>query len=74
MPVNILVKLRNKVLANSLSELLARSADSYHSFVAQDAVCDSTEPDLILIDAATLKAELLEAWPNAKIILIDTGL
>ena len=74
MPVNILVKLRNKVLANSLSELLVRSSDSYQSFVAQDAVCDSTEPDLILIDAATLKAEFLETWPNAKIILLDTGL
>lgn len=71
--MNILVKLSNQVLTNSLCEFLSGSLESCHSFVADD-IHGNQEPDLILIDAVTLKTNFIQTWPTAKIILLDTGL
>jgi DNA-binding NarL/FixJ family response regulator len=75
MPTNILVNLSNRVLANALAELLSSSPDGYLADVAIDiAQVKGFDPELVLVDAATLKASIFTRWPDAKVILFDTGL
>lgn len=73
--MNILINLSSLVLGSSLAEMLTRNPDGFTTFVTLDAesVTDFN-PGLILVDASTLKAELFTHWPEAKVILMDTGL
>lgn len=76
MAINIRVNLSNFVLGNALAELLARAPNGYLPTVA---VCSAEqsgdiEPELILVDAASLRTDVFTRWPSAKVILFDTGL
>jgi len=72
---NILINLTSLLLCQAVQELLNREPDTYQTVAAVDI--DSVEhfiPDKILVDANTLARNPLTCWPDAKIILIDTGL
>jgi len=72
MAINIFINLSNLVLSNALAELLTRAPDGYAASVpGQKKISD---PELILVDAASLKADIFTRWPDAKVILFDTGL
>lgn len=75
MSITILINLSNLVLSNAVGELLTRAPDGYLTSVAPGTDQKKNfEPELILVDAATLNADLFSRWPSAKIILFDTGL
>lgn len=75
MAINILVNLSNRVLANALADLLSSAPDGYLPDVALDiAHVNGFDPELVLVDAATLKPNIFIRWPEAKVILFDTGL
>jgi len=75
MTTNILVNLSNRVLANALADLLRNSQDGYLPDVALDiTLVNGFDPELVLVDAATLKPTIFTRWPEAKVILFDTGL
>jgi DNA-binding NarL/FixJ family response regulator len=75
MPIKILINLSNLVLSQALAEQLDRAPDGYETRVTLDAGTSGIDqPELILVDSSTLKPELFTLWPNAKIILFDTGL
>ncbi len=75
MATNILVNLSNRVLANALADLLSNSPDGYLPDVALDIThVNGFDPELVLVDAATLSAAIFTRWPEAKVILFDTGL
>jgi DNA-binding NarL/FixJ family response regulator len=75
MSINIMINLSNMVLSNALAELLTRAPDGYIAYVAPvTAKTVTPEPELILVDAASLKPEIFVSWPSAKVILFDTGL
>ncbi len=72
---NILINLSSLLLCQAMQELLSREPDTYHTVVAVDIdTVEQFEPDKILVDANTLPLNHLSRWPDAKLILIDTGL
>lgn len=75
MSINIMINLSNLVLGSALAELLTRAPDGYLASVgAEPGKSNNFEPELILVDAASLKADIFTRWPEAKVILFDTGL
>jgi DNA-binding NarL/FixJ family response regulator len=75
MATNILVNLSNLVLSNAMADLLTNSPDGYNADVTLDiAHVNGFDPELVLVDSATLKAAIFTRWPEAKVILFDTGL
>jgi len=70
--VNILIQLNSSLISEALKELLTKGPDG----CLVSARCRSTEdfrPDVILVDINTLTQELSSQYPEAKIVLIDTG-
>lgn len=75
MPINIMINLSNQVLGNALAELLERAPDGYLCAVYPETEKNSRfEPELVLVDASSLKPETFTRWPESKVILFDTGL
>lgn len=72
---NILINLSSLLLCQAMQELLSREPDAYQTVAAVDIdTVEQFEPDKILVDANTLPLNHLSRWPDAKLILIDTGL
>jgi DNA-binding NarL/FixJ family response regulator len=68
----ILIDLGNHLMAEALSQLLIRAGCD--DVVRSDwAPAPGLMPDVILVDSTTLKQELLTRYPQAKVLLIDTG-
>lgn len=70
--INILIQLNSSLISEAIRELLTKGLDG--CLVA--ACRRSTEdfrPDVILVDINTLTQELSSQYPEAKVILIDTG-
>ena len=75
MSTKILIYLSNLVLSSALAEQLDRAPDGYETHVTlETSQASSISPELILVDSSTLKPEVFSTWPEAKIILFDTGL
>jgi DNA-binding NarL/FixJ family response regulator len=71
----ILIDLSNRLFGEAVKELLARHSDRFVTTVS--AGCGQTAeflPHKIIVDAPTLARNHLARWPDAKLILIDTGL
>ena len=72
---NILINLSSLLLCQAIQELLNRESDAYRTVAAVDIYSViQFRPDKILVDAHTLALNPLGRWPEAKLILIDTGL
>jgi DNA-binding NarL/FixJ family response regulator len=73
--MNVLINLSNLLLCEALGGLLRREKGEYRVLAANKAgEVDRFIPDQIIVDSRTLKRELIERWPAAKIILLDIGL
>jgi len=73
--MTILVHLSNLLLCEALEELLRRCPAGWQ-VISRSAMNTATclLPDLVLIDPANLNQCLFSRWPDAKFILLDTGL
>jgi len=72
--MKILINLSSVLLCEALQVLLDDEA-GYCTMVAHHVeLNDQFDPDEILLDVATLERSLPARWPDAKLILIDTGL
>ena len=72
---NILVNLSSLLLCQAVQEFISREAVAYQTVAAVDIYAvEHFIPDKILVDANTLALNPLARWPEAKLILIDTGL
>lgn len=73
--MKVLVIMRNILFSHALCTVLSLEENDY-----QAQAChridehDSFEPDVILVDHECLRHNGLQSWPEAKILLIDTGL
>lgn len=74
--MKILIRLGSLLLSTALRELLNREqGDCGLSAVTEGEQPLEWPPDGIVVDAQTLAAgEAVSQWPDAKLILIDTGL
>ena len=71
--MTILIDLGNELMAEALSQLLVRAG--YDHVVRRDwAPGPGLLPDVLLVDDTTLRHELLARYPEAKVLLIDTGI
>jgi DNA-binding NarL/FixJ family response regulator len=73
--MNILINLGSFLLCEALGRLLDNELEGHR--VLANNLADKTDsflPDKILVDAGTISQGMAIRWPDAKIILIDTGL
>jgi LuxR family transcriptional regulator, positive regulator of biofilm formation len=73
--MNILINLGSFLLCEALGRLLNNESQSYQVLATNVAgKVGNFIPDKIIVDACTISQCLAVRWPEAKIILIDTGL
>lgn len=73
--MNILINLGSFLLCEALGKLLDNASEGYQ--VLSTNVADKVGnflPDKIIVDACTISQGMAVRWPDAKLILIDTGL
>jgi len=73
--MTVLVCLSNFLLCEALQELLRREPAEWNIIAVnnpQPAAC--VKPDVVLVDFANLDKGLFSAWPDAKFLLLDTGI
>lgn len=69
--MNILIKLSSRLICELLCDFLKKEQICTS---ANTAATDNFRPDLILVDFKNINHELFSQWPDAKVVLIDTGL
>jgi DNA-binding NarL/FixJ family response regulator len=73
--MRILVHLSNFLLCEALAALMLPSANGDQVTAAVDcSPLIDLQPDIIVVDPHTLQQQLFDRWPEAKFVLIDTGL
>jgi len=71
--MTILIDLGNELMAEALSQLLVRAG--YDHVVRGDRTpANGFIPGVLLVDDTTLRQEILTRYPEAKVLLIDTGI
>lgn len=72
--MKILVNLSNQLLCDALGMLLSGD-EKFETLAAHDyRTTNGFRPDIILVDFLNLGRGVSEAWPSARIILIDNGI
>ncbi len=71
--MTVFVDLGNRLLVEALSQLLMRVGYD-HVVINGQAPASGFSPDVLLVDGTALTPELLARYPEAKVLLIDTGL
>ena len=71
--MNIVVDLGNQLIAEAVCQLLLKLGDATVILRGKPPANGST-PDVLLLDSATLTHDLLTRYPNAKVLLMDTGI
>ncbi len=72
-PINILINLKSNLISEALKSLLSLKTGQFKTKTSLKE-SQSFSPHKILVDIHTLSEGLQHRWPDAKIILIDTGL
>jgi DNA-binding NarL/FixJ family response regulator len=74
--MQVIIMLSSMLLCEALSKLLSSEAEGYRVVATNNAdEVGNFIPDIIIVDKSTLTLNLLpERWPEAKVILLDTGL
>jgi DNA-binding NarL/FixJ family response regulator len=73
--MNILIKLSSRLICELLHDLLKEEQNEcLISSATNKDIVDNFRPDLILADFKNINRELFSQWPDAKVVLIDTGL
>jgi DNA-binding NarL/FixJ family response regulator len=73
--MNVLICLKNVILGEALYELLnGENNGEFHVDVETRHDSDCGTPDIIIVDHKTANLKYFSLWPEAKMILLDTGL
>jgi len=71
--MTIAIHLGSQLLSEAIQQLLARSG--YDTVVVSGRPpTKGLTPDVLLVDSTTLRQDLLARYPDAKVLLIDTGM
>ena len=71
--MNIAIHLSSHLMSEAVHQLLARNG--YDNVVMSESFpTKGFNPDVLLVDITTLRQDLLAQHPEAKVLLIDTGI
>ncbi len=71
--MNIGIHLSNHLVSEALYQLLVKNGYD-HVVTSESSPPNGFTPDVLLVDIATLTQDLLAQHPDAKVLLIDTGI
>ena len=71
--MNIGIHLGNHLMAQAIYELLVKNGYD-HVVMSESFSTKGFTPDVLLVDITTLRQDLLAQYPDAKVLLIDTGI
>ena len=71
--MKIFVDLGNRMIAEAVCQLLLKLGDA-NVVTSGKPPANGSTPDVVLVDIATLTHDLLTRYPEAKVLLIDTGI
>jgi DNA-binding NarL/FixJ family response regulator len=73
--VNVLIVLKNRIIGEALTKYLEQEEGTRHFFMDGAGNCAAGyNIEVIVADHMSITRELLMRWPEAKVILLDTGL
>jgi DNA-binding NarL/FixJ family response regulator len=73
--MNVLINLKSRIICEALFELLKKDCiNDYVFMVNKGNVTQSVCPDIIIVDHNSINPEFFASCPDAKVILLDTGL
>lgn len=73
--MTIFVCLSNALLSEALEQLMRREPSGWRTVSCNEATIPPCfNPHLVLVDSANLNKDLFSKWPEAKFILLDTGI
>ena len=71
--MNIVIHLGNHLMAEAIYQLLVKNGYD-HVVTSESSPTNGFTPDVLLVDITTLRHELLAQYPEAKVLLMDTGI
>jgi LuxR family transcriptional regulator, positive regulator of biofilm formation len=71
--MNVLVNLCNHLLSQGMSKLLVENGYQGIASCGGAPHPDSFVPDVIIVDVSSLRHDLVSSYPEAKVLLMDTG-
>ena len=71
--MNIAIHLGNHLMADAVYQLLVKNGYD-HVATIESSPTNGFTPDVLLVDITTLRQELLAQYPEAKVLLMDTGI
>ena len=71
--MNIAIHLSNHLVAEAVHQLLVKNGYD-HVVTSESFPTKGFAPDVLLVDITTLRQDLLAQHPEAKVLLIDTGI
>ena len=73
--MNVLISLKSRVICEALCELLNKDNIDVHFLIENKGnITQSGCPDIIIVDHNSISQKFLASCPDAKVILLDTGL
>ncbi len=73
--MNVFICMKSRIISEALFELLSRDNDCDLVFAENSRTGQlDCRPDVIIVDQRNVGTEALSSWPEAKFILLDTGL
>jgi DNA-binding NarL/FixJ family response regulator len=73
--MNTLISLKSRVISEALYDLLRREGDDCNYFLSEQGnAAFDCRPDVIVVDNESLTHDFVSRWPEAKLVLLDTGL
>jgi len=71
--MNIVVNLGNRMIAEAICQLLLKLGDA-NVVLSGKPSANGSSPDVLLVDIGTLTHDLLTRYPEAKVLLMDSGI
>jgi len=71
--MNIGIHLSNHLMAEAIYQLLVKNGYD-HVATSERSPSNGLTPDVLLVDITSLRQDLFAQYPDAKVLLIDTGM
>jgi DNA-binding NarL/FixJ family response regulator len=70
--MNILIQVSNQLISEAIKQLLNKNG--YEQVVIADKNTNGFQPAIVLVDSTTIGDKVFKLYPDAKVLLMDTGI